>query len=58
MKRKIKVTGTDGKVIEGSVTLDGRDHLAAQIKYRATTVRDKTVYTRKRKHKKDYISEN
>ena len=48
MKRKIKVTGTDGKVIEGSVTLDGRDHLAAQIKYRATTVRDKTVYTRKK----------
>lgn len=58
MKRKIKVTGVDGKTLEGEVSLNGKDHLAAQIKYRATTVKDKTIYNRKRKYKKSYLSEN
>lgn len=58
MKRKIKVVGIDGKALEGEVKMNGKDHLAAQIKYRANVIKDKTKYTRKKKHKKNYLSEN
>lgn len=58
MKRKIKVVGLDGKTLEGEINVDGKDHLAAQMKYRVNVIKDKTKYTRKRKHKKSYLSEN
>lgn len=53
MKQKIKVTGVDGKVIEGEVSIPNKEHLAAQIKYPSRIQKSKKIYSRKQKHKGD-----
>ena len=54
MKRKIKVTGVDGKVLEGEQVIPNKSHLDAQIKYPARVWKNKKKYNRKLKHKKEY----
>lgn len=41
MKKKIKVTGPDGKITEEEKILPNKDHFAAQLKYRAIVFRPK-----------------
>ena len=53
MKQKIKVTGVDGKVIEGEVAVPNKEHLAVQIKYPSRIQKSKKIYSRKQKHKGD-----
>lgn len=55
MKQKLKVTGVDGKVIEGEINIPNKAHLEAQIKYPSRIQESKKKYNRKQKHKKEYI---
>ena len=52
MKRKIKVKQLDGKEKILEVVERAEDHFDAQRKFRKIVFRDKTKYTRKKKHKK------
>lgn len=51
MKQKITVSSSEIK-IKGEITQPGRDHLEAQQKYRSTIQKNKKVYSRKSKYKK------
>ena len=58
MKQKIifidkTIKNKDGsyKKIEKEISLPNKDHLQSQIKYKHIVFRDKTKYTRKKKHK-------
>lgn len=52
MKQKVKVIDkVSGKTIEGQTELRRLDHFEIQRKNRMNIFRDKTKYTRKRKHK-------
>jgi len=51
MKRKLRVIGVDGKIIEGEYNTRNLAHLEAQIKYRATVVEDKRKKSPKHKNK-------
>jgi len=54
MKKKIKIT-LDNKTVEGEVEMRNLDHFNVQRTTRANIFRDKTKYTRKKKHKsKEY----
>ena len=50
MKRKIKIT-LDNKTIEGEVEIRNLDHFNVQRTTRANIFKDRTKYTRKKKHK-------
>ena len=55
MKRKIKIIDkVSGKTIENEVEIRNLDHFEVQRKTRAHIFRDKTKYTRKRKHKNKF----
>lgn len=51
MKKKIKITGFDGKEKELEINLRTEDHFQSQLKYKKVVFRDKTKYCRKVKHK-------
>lgn len=52
MKQKVKVIDkVSGKTIEGQTELRRLDHFEIQKRNRMNIFRDKTKYTRKRKHK-------
>lgn len=51
MRVNIKVKDFKGKKTEIQKEIPAKDHLEAQIKYRSAVFRDKTKYTRKKKHK-------
>ena len=51
MRVKLKVKNFEGKKVKIEKEIPAKDHLEAQIKYKHTVFRDKTKYTRKRKHK-------
>lgn len=57
MKAKVNITDFSGKRISGEQEIPAKDHLEAQRKYRANVFRDKTKYTRKKKHKNRQIDE-
>lgn len=52
MKKKIKVRDFDGKVKILEKEVRALDHLKAQQKFKATTFRDKTKFSRHPKHRK------
>ena len=53
MKQKIKITDkTTGKTLEKEVEIPNKDHFEVQLRTKAHVFRDRTKYTRKRKHKK------
>jgi len=52
MKHKIKIKNLEGKEKELELTQRAEDHFEAQRKFRKIVFRDKTKYTRKKKHKK------
>lgn len=51
MRVKLKITDFKGKKDEIEKETPSKDHLQAQIKYKHIVFRDKTKYTRKKKHK-------
>ena len=52
MKRKIRIVDNiSKKVVEKEVMIPDKTHLDAQIRYPARVFRDKTKYTRKKKHR-------
>ena len=52
MKRKIRIVDNiNHKVIESEQEIPNKMHLDAQIRYPARVFRDKTKYTRKKKHR-------
>lgn len=51
MRVKLKVKDFKGKTSEISKEIPAKDHLEAQIKYKHQVFKDKTKYTRKKKHK-------
>ena len=55
MKRKIKVKDFNGIIDVLEKEIPAKDHLEAQIKYKHIVFRDKTKYTRKKKHKNEEI---
>ena len=57
MKVKVNITDFNGKRISGESEIPAKDHLEAQMKYKHTVFRDKTKYTRKKKHKNRQIDE-
>ena len=52
MRVKLNIKGFDGKKVEKEKEIPAKDHLEAQMKYKHIVFRDKTKYTRKKKHKK------
>ena len=55
MKRKIKIIDkVSGKTIEKETEIRNLDHFEIQKKTRAHIFRDRTKYTRKRKHKNKF----
>ena len=59
MKRKIKVIdNVSGKVLEEETEIRNLDHFEVQRKTRAHIFRDRTKYTRKRKHSAKLIDED
>lgn len=57
MRVKLKIKNFEGKKVEIEKEIPAKDHLEAQIKYKHTVFRDKTKYTRKRKHKNNQSDE-
>ena len=57
MRVKLKVKNFEGKKVEIEKEIPAKDHLEAQIKYKHKVFRDKTKYTRKRKHKNNKTDE-
>jgi hypothetical protein len=59
MKLKVTVSSSN-KTISGTKDLPAKDHLAAQLKYPKIIQKDKTIYSRKTKHKnkKEMDNEN
>lgn len=55
MKTRIKIKNFKGKTVELEREVPAKDHLEAQMKYKHYIFRDKTKYTRKRKHKNKNI---
>ena len=51
MRVKLQIKNIKGKKVEVEKEIPAKDHLEAQIKYKHTVFRDKTKYTRKKKHK-------
>ena len=51
MRVKLKIKNFKGTKVEVEKEIPAKDHLEAQIKYKHTVFRDKTKYTRKKKHK-------
>ena len=51
MRVKLKIKDFDGKMLEIEKETRSKDHLKDQIKYKHIVFRDKTKYTRKKKHK-------
>ena len=54
MKHKIKIKNLEGKEKELEFTQRAKDHFDAQRKFRKIVFRDKTKYTRKKKHKRNF----
>ena len=52
MLAKLKIKNFEGKLVQKEMEIPAKDHLEAQIKYKHKIFRDKTKYTRKKKHKK------
>ena len=57
MRVKLKIKNFEGKKVEIEKEIPSKDHLKAQIKYKHIIFRDKTKYTRKKKHKNNTIDE-
>ena len=57
MRAKLKIKNFEGKKVEIEKEIPAKDHLEAQIKYKHTVFRDKTKYTRKKKHKNHQTDE-
>lgn len=58
MRQKVRmIDKIDNKVVEGTVNVPAKDHLAAQITYPAKVFKSKKVYTRKKKYKPNYDKE-
>lgn len=55
MRVKLKIKDFEGKKVEIEKETPSKDHLQAQIKYKHIVFRDKTKYTRNRKHKNKNI---
>lgn len=51
MLAKLKIKNFEGKLVQKEMEIPAKDHLEAQIKYKHQVFRDKTKYTRKKKHK-------
>jgi hypothetical protein len=51
MRVKLKIKDFEGKKVEIEKETPAKDHLEAQMKYKHIVFRDKTKYTRKKKHK-------
>jgi hypothetical protein len=51
MRLKIKIKNFEGDLVQKEKEISSKDHLEAQIKYKHMVFRDKTKYTRKKKHK-------
>lgn len=51
MRVKLKIKDFKGKITEIQKEIPAKDHLEAQMKYKHQIFRDKTKYTRKKKHK-------
>lgn len=57
MRVKLKIKDFEGKKTEIEKEIPSKDHLQSQIKYKHIVFRDKTKYTRKKKHKNRQIDE-
>lgn len=55
MKTKIKIKDFSGKESEIAATIRDIDHLEAQKRYKKIVFKNKKVYCRKQKHRKNYI---
>ena len=51
MRVKVRIKDFKGKTVEIQKETRAQDHLAAQMKYKKQVFKDKTKYTRKKKHK-------